>query len=344
MANQESRSIAIVDLNNFRRIPAIPVDAAPSLVLAHPSRPKGYALAPATGTVYEIDAAKFSVSRRVRAADEVVSMKLDPAGNSLWVLARRPAALIQIPLDSLHPGRRIRLAAPPDDFDLSAEGRAAVVSREARSLTLVSLERGIIERTVAGSVEPTSVCFQSDGKQVIAASGPDRSVTIFGISLGKAIVRLPLPFEPRHFCFTPDGGQLFFTGAGMDAVAIVYPYQTEVAETILAGRAPDAMATATAPAGSYLLVANPTTNSVTVINIDDRRLVSVVEVGQGPREILITPDNQYALVLNEKSGDLAVIRLYSLDNPLRTHRYKSAALFTLVPVGAKPVSAAVVKL
>jgi YVTN family beta-propeller protein len=98
-----------------------------------------------------------------------------------------------------------------------------------------------------------------------------------------------------------------------------------------------------ATAGSYLLVANPSTNSVTVINIDDRRLVSVVEVGQSPREILITPDNQYALVLNEKSGDLAVIRLYSLDNPQRTHRYKSAALFTLVPVGAKPVSAAVVK-
>jgi YVTN family beta-propeller protein len=130
----------------------------------------------------------------------------------------------------------------------------------------------------------------------------------------------------------------------MDAVAIVYPYQTEVAETILAGHAPSAMATTGPEAGSYLLVANPTSNSVTVLNIDDRRLVSVVEVGQEPREILITPDNQYALVLNEKSGDLAVVRLYSLDNPQRAHRYKSAALFTLVPVGAKPVSAAVVKL
>jgi len=344
VANQESRSIAIIDLSNFRRMSPIRLDAAPSLVLAHPSNHKGYALAPAAGVVYEIDAATFSTSRHARGADEAVSMKLDPAGNSLWLLARRPAALIQIPLDSLRPGRRIRLAAPPDDFDLSAEGRAAVISREARSVTLVSLERGTVERTVAVSVEPTSVCFQFDGKQVIAANGPDRSVTIFGVSLGKAIVRLPLPFEPRRFCFTPDGGQLFFTGTGMDAVAIVYPYQTEVAETILAGRTPDAMATATSQAGSYLLVANPTTNTVTVINIDDRRLVSVVEVGQGPREILITPDNQYALVLNERSGDLAVIRLYSLDNPQRTHRYKSAALFTLVPVGAKPVSAAVVQL
>ena len=344
VANQEGRSVALIDLTNFRRLPPIPLDAAPTLVCAHPARPKGFALAAASGMVYEIDAAALAVSRSVRVCDEAVSMKVDSTGNALWVLTRRPASLMQIPLDSLQPARQIRLAAPPDDFDLSIDGRAAVVSRSGRSLCVASLEHAKLERTVPVSADLTSVCFQFDGKQIIAASGPDRSVTIFSAAEGKPIVRLPLPFEPRRFCFTPDGGQMFLTGDGMDAVAIVYPYQTEIAETILAGHAPDAMATTGPQAGSYLLVANPTSNTVTVINVDDRRLVSVVEVGQEPREILITPDNQYALVLNRKSGDLAVIRLYSLDNPQRAHRYKSAALFTLLPVGAVPVSAAVVKL
>lgn len=337
----------MVDLNNFHRLPAIRLDSEPSLVVAHPARPKAFVLAPAAGTVYEIDAASFSVSRRVRAGEQLVSMKLDPAGDSLWVLSRNPAALIQIALDSLQPRRRIHLTAPSDDFDLSQDGRAVVVSRQAHAIFLASRERTVIERTIAMSTEPTSVCFQSDGKQILAASGADRSITIVDAVTGKIVVRLPLPFAPRRFCFSSDGGQLFLTGDGMDAVVIVYPYQTEVAETILAGRAPAAMATTgSAPGapGPYLLVANPATNTVTVLNIDDRRLVSVVEVGRGPCEILITPDNQYALVLNENSGDLAVIRLYSLDNPARTHRYKSASLFTLVPVGAKPVSAAVVRI
>ena len=344
VANQDGRSVALIDLTNFRRLPSIKLDAAPSLVRAHPAGGKGFVLAPETGAVYEIDAATFSVSRRLRVCEEAVSMKLDVTGKALWLLARKPAALIQIPLDTLRPARQIRLAVLPYDFDLSVDGGAAVISRQPRTLSFVSLARGTVDRTVPLSTEPTSVCFQSDGRQIIAASGPDRSITIFGVSLGKAVVRLPLPFEPRRFCFTSDGGQLFLTGEGMDAVAIVYPYQTEIAETILAGHAPGAMAATGPEAGSYLLVANPSTNTVTVINIDDRRLVSVVEVGQQPREILITPDNQYALVLNERSGDLAVIRLYSLDNPQRAHRYKSAALFTMLPVGAKPVSAAVVKL
>jgi len=344
VANQKGRSVAVVDLNNFHRLPAIRLDSEPSLVLAHPARPKAFVLAPAAGTVYEIDAASFSVSRRVPAGEQLVSMKLDPAGDSLWVLSRNPATLIQISLDSLQPRRRIHLTAPSDDFDLSPDGRAVVVSREAHAVFLASRERAVIERTIAMPTEPTSVCFQSDGKQILAASRADRSITIVDAVTGKIVVRLPLPFAPRRFCFSSDGGQLFLTGDGMDAVVIVYPYQTEVAETILAGRAPAAMATTGSAPGPYLLVANPPTNTVTVLNIDDRRLVSVVEVGQAPCEILITPDNQYALVLNENSGDLAVIRLYSLDNPARTHRYKSASLFTLVPVGAKPVSAAVVRL
>ena len=55
---------------------------------------------------------------------------------------------------------------------------------------------------------------------------------------------------------------------------------------------------------------------------------------------------QYALVLNEGSGDLAVIRTYSLSAPQLSAkaRFKSAPVFTMIPVGERPVSAAVVTL
>ena len=172
-----------------------------------------------------------------------------------------------------------------------------------------------------------------------------RNLSIFDVPTGRIVTRLPLPVEPRHFCFNADYGQLFVTGDGMDAVVIVYPYRTEVAETTLAGRAPDAMICTETP--PYLLVANPQTNSITVLDFDNmgKKLVSVVQVGQEPRQILLTqgpPEQQYALVLNAKSGDLAVIRIYSLTNPSPTRRYKPTPLFNLIPVGDRPVSAAVV--
>lgn len=345
VANQGAGSLAVIDLARFRHVRTVPLEAAPAQVVPHPAQPKAFVLAPSNGTVYEFDFASLSISRHTRAGTEATSMLLAPSLDALWVLTRNPAGLVEIPLDSFHARRHIRLAAAPDDFDLSADGHAAVSSHEAGAIILAELGRSSVERTIATAAEPTGVRFRRDGKQVLAASRADRSLTLFDVPTGKTVVRLPLPLEPRRFCFNPDGGQLFLSGDGMDAVTIVYPYQGEVAETVLAGRAPAAMAVTTASttaAPNYLLVTNPQTDTVTVIDIETRKLVTVVEVGHEPREILITPDNQYALVLNEKSGDLAVIRLYSLNQPLRAHRYKSSSLFTLIPVGDKPVSAAVV--
>jgi DNA-binding beta-propeller fold protein YncE len=339
VANQDGHSVGVVDLSSFRVRKQIHLDAAPTVVLRHPQRPMVFVLAPLAGTVYEIDAVSLAVSRTARAGSEAVDMQVSPRGDALWVLYRDPAALVEVPLSTLRPSRRIRLSAPPDGFDLSRNNQAAIASRQDRRIAIASLTSAAIERTIAAA-EPSIVRFQSDGKQLMAGSRPDRSVTIFDASTGKTVVRLPLPLEPRHFCFTPDGGQLFISGDGMDAVVIVYPYQTEVEETILAGHAPGVMAiTDTSP--SYLLVANPETSGRMVFDVDTRKLVAAIQVGRQPGSILVTPDNQYALVLNEESGDLAVIRIFSLA---ARYRYKPAPLFTLIPVGEKPVSAAVVAL
>jgi DNA-binding beta-propeller fold protein YncE len=339
VANQDGHSVGVVDLSSFRVRKQIHLDAAPTVVLRHPQRPMVFVLAPLAGTVYEIDAVSLAVSRTARAGSEAVDMQVSPRGDALWVLYRDPAALVEVPLSTLRPSRRIRLSAPPDGFDLSRNNQAAIASRQDRRIAIASLTSAAIERTIAAA-EPSIVRFQSDGKQLMAGSRPDRSVTIFDASTGKTVVRLPLPLEPRHFCFTPDGGQLFISGDGMDAVVIVYPYQTEVEETILAGHAPGVMAiTDTSP--SYLLVANPETSGIMVFDVDTRKLVAAIQVGRQPGSILVTPDNQYALVLNEESGDLAVIRIFSLA---ARYRYKPAPLFTLIPVGEKPVSAAVVAL
>jgi hypothetical protein len=98
------------------------------------------------------------------------------------------------------------------------------------------------------------------------------------------------------------------------------------------------------------MVANRETNGITVLDFNDYSLVAIVAVGQGPGQILLTPapERQYVLVLNETSGDLAVIRAKSLattpNGALRSMnaRARVAPLFTLIPVGERPVSAAVV--
>jgi DNA-binding beta-propeller fold protein YncE len=302
-----------------------------------------YVLAPEAGTVFEIDAVSLEVTRRARCGNLAIEMRMAPANDALWVLYRDPPGLVELRLDSLRP--RYRIASPaPETFEIGETGHAAIACARDRVVQVTPLPAGP-GRTIHCPDEPSLVLFRKDGRHVLVGSRPARVLTIFDAASGNIVVRLPLPVEPRHFAVNSDGGQVFISGDGMDAVVVVYPYETEIGETFLAGRAPAAMAASDSP--EYLLVANPQTNSVTALDFGNNgKLVAAVNVGQEPRHIILTParagQDQYALVLNETSNDMAVVRINSLANSDPLRRYQPRAVFTILPVGARPVSAAVV--
>jgi YVTN family beta-propeller protein len=91
----------------------------------------------------------------------------------------------------------------------------------------------------------------------------------------------------------------------------------------------------------YLFVANPKSAGVSILDIETSNVVAVTPVGTEPSCIVITPGDQYALVLNQASGDMAVIPIPNVTRADQ-RRWKKGPLFTLIPVGSKPVSAAVV--
>lgn len=337
VANEEGQAIAVVDLTAFAVARHIPLGASPTEVIAHPARAAVFALTPPTGTVHEIDAGALSRRRGKACCGAAVSMRLAADARSLWVLAREPRQLIRLGAESLEVEARLGLAGEPRELDLAPDGaRAAVGFGPEGALAVVNLEARRTERVVRIGRALGAARFQSNGRNLLAADLELRRLTILDVASGRVVTHLPLAVRPDHLCFKPDGGQLFITGEGMDAVVVVYPYQTEVAETVLAGRAPGPMAVSTAP--DYLFVANPLSNSVTILDIETHKVMAAAPAGAAPGYIAITPDNQYALVLNRSSGDMAVIRIAAVT---KARRYKSAPLFTMIPVGSKPVAAAV---
>jgi hypothetical protein len=95
------------------------------------------------------------------------------------------------------------------------------------------------------------------GSRLMLAGAAARLASFVPVPEGRTVAHVPLAIEPKRVTAKPDGGELYLTGDGLDAVVVLYPYLAEVGETVLAGRHPAAMAAVSTPDFDYLFVANP---------------------------------------------------------------------------------------
>ncbi len=337
VANSQGRAVAAVDLNAFAVKTRVTLDANPTQIEAPKGRAAIYVLTPETGAIHEITTDTLKAARRVAVAPRADAMQLTFDESALWVLVAGAKKLVRVSLDSLKADAQIALPAVANGFHVAANGLSAAVSFGEAGLALVDLGQRRCGEIIRPGGRIGQVRFQFNSRALIATNLDQRLISLYEVPSGRLIVHLPVAVRPDRLCFKADGGQMFVTGEGSDAVVVVYPYQTEVAGTILAGRAPGEMAATTTP--SYLFVASPKSGEISVLNIDTQRLVAVVSVGTEPAYIVITPGDELALVLNKTSGDMAVLRVGALG--AKRGRSTPPPLFTMIPVGSGPSCAVV---
>ena len=337
VANEEGQAVAAVDLEALAVARHIPLAGSPTSVVAGQTRPFVYALTAANGTIHEVAVDRLQFTRKLAVASSAVAMQMAPdegtrEGGALYVLAREPRALIRVVLDTWKVEWRMVLPREPVDFALASDHRSAAITFD-QGVHLVDLESRKLQNP-AGAGEFGAVRFLSNAKTLIAADRGESRLSFYDVATSGLITHLPLAVRPDNLCFNADGGQLFVTGEGMDAVVVVYPFHTpEVAETVLASHQPGPLAASRA----LLFVASPSSGGVSILEINSRKVIAVVSVGTDPGFITVTPDDQYALVLNRSSGDVAVLRVGAITK----NRDRRASLLTVIPVGSRPVSAVV---
>lgn len=341
IATSGEESVAVVDLTTFRLQKPIPVGARPTAVVTGAPANHSFILTSSNGGVHIVDG-NLKIVRSGKLSDEISVIRVAPESKRLLAISALSRELIEADSSSLQVIRRHRLEAEPAGLDVGPGSWAAVSTGEHGTVELFDLNTGQQRRAqVAGRIG--AVRFRADGQRLLVANLQDSGLIALTVPGLEVIANLPLAMQPENLCFKPDQGQLFVSGAGMDGVAIVFPYTPlEVEQTILAGRDPGVMA-CSAGEPAYLFVGSNSGSDVCVLNIRTRRVMGFVDVGQRPTYITTTPDSQYALILDESAGAMAVIRIPAIRVDWRSFAAKSgASLFTMLAVGEKPVHAAVV--
>ncbi len=337
IATSGENSVAVVDLTAFRLEKSIAVGAPPTAILPGGPANHSFVLTPSTGSVHVIDS-NLQVVRSRKLGAELTEIRMSPDARRLLAISAASRELIEADSTSLQVLRRHKLPAEPVSLDVAAGPYAAVSLGEHAIVELFHLDSGQRWRAnMSGRIG--AVRFRGDGQQLLVANLQGQGLTALTVPALQVIAELPLAMQPENLCFNSDQGQLFVSGDGMDGVAIVFPYSPLIVEqTVLAGRDPGVMACSNSQP-AYLFVGSNSGSDVCILNIDTRKVVGIVDVGQRPTYITTTPDSQYALVLDESANAMAVIHIPAI----RANRNKTgASLFTMLAVGDKPVHAAVV--
>jgi DNA-binding beta-propeller fold protein YncE len=331
VANSQGASISVIDLSLMTVIQRIPLPANPVQVFSRPDAAEVLALTE-DGVLHSINVRTHAIFRAMPAVPRARQMALSALAPQAVVLGEKELGLIDLKTRAV---RKLPLPGAPRSLDLSPETPLGLVTLNDRPEVHL-FDRESARWTSVLKAPAREARFLKNGAQVLIGRRDDRVLTIASASTAETVVDLPLAITPDRFCFSGDLGQVFINGDGADSLAVVYPFQTEVAATLLAGHRPGAMGASRNPA--FLFVANPAASSVTVVDVPTQRIVGAAPVGQEPGAIAVTPDDQFALVLNKASGDVAVLRTQAFTKIVR--RDRSVPMFLMVPVGSAPVSCA----
>jgi YVTN family beta-propeller protein len=337
VAGGAEKCVAVADLAFFRRITTIPLGQAPDQMFHSGSRV--FAICREGQALVEIDPKQLRVSGKIGLPGKPMAASLEPGGLTAIILTEEPNLLLAVDLMKRRVVRRLALPGAASHLDVyRGQGRAQAALTVPSRNSILIIDPAELKVTGASDVGVPceTLRFRRDGKTILAGAAAARQIVSIDSATGRLLARLPMPIAPSRFCFNGDGGQMFVSGAGEDAVAIVSPFQNEVDQTILAGRTPYAMAVS--ESRNLLFVTNMESGDLTILDIETRARAASVHVGENPGDLLLTSDDEYALVIDRRTGNVSVVRITTvLDRKVRTK-----PLFTVFPTAADARSAIIV--
>ena len=179
--------------------------------------------------------------------------------------------------------------------------------------------------------QPHNIAITADGQTAYAGGQKDgqQQIAIIDVATGTETGSVPLDHSPRALAITPDGAELTYTLAGVDALQVLDLNTLQLDTQLPTGVSPHhplftpdgkvGMVVAQGPGeldlfdpatfiatgsvkvgtmphwigqssdGRWVYVTNENSNDLSVIDMSDRSLKATIQVGNAPRKIVVQP-------------------------------------------------------
>ena len=348
---QDTNSVAVVNLADFRTIASLSVSARPESAVIRPHSQEIFVAGP--GGIDRIHIPDFKVLRNERTDTSARSMVFSPDGRTAYFLldpAPRPAPKAGVMAEPPTPGvSHIAILDCESGKELGqivARARFSYLAITADGKTLLAsdpLSKRVHffdarTRKPLGVVETGKgagpITVQPSGAKAFVSDTEEEKISVIDAEARQVLSHIELGMRPGALLLKPDGGELFVLAPQASMLVIIDAFHDNVSQTFPTGREP--AAGVFSRDSSMLYLANAGDGSVTFLDVQNRTVLASVPIGREPRAIALTPDERFLVVADATTSSLAVL----IAEPARLAKVRSP-LLTVVPVGARPVAVVV---
>ncbi|HYK73640.1 MAG TPA: YncE family protein, partial [Pseudoneobacillus sp.] len=147
---------------------------------------------------------------------------------------------------------------------------------------------------------PAHIVFTEDGQYALVTNNKDNDVSVIDLKDYTIDQTIKTGKGPHGFRVSTDSKYAYIANMGEDTVSVINLENFKEEQTIKVGSTP--VTTAITTDGKTLLATLHTDNAVAIVDVETGEITKV-EVGNGPAQVYIQPDNLFAFIANQGSVD-----------------------------------------
>ncbi len=159
-----------------------------------------------------------------------------------------------------------------------------------------SIKDDRLVKKVAVGEHPAHIVYTQNGRYILVTNNEDNTVSVIDARTYKVIQTIATGKGPHGLRISSDSKYAYVANMGEDTVSIINVSALKEERRITVGKTP--VQTGITRDGKTLVVTLNAENALAVVELATGK-VQKIEVGNGPAQVFIEPDDKYAFVANQ---------------------------------------------
>lgn len=299
VTNSGSGDVTVIDLATLKVVGDIKVGAAVHGAAVEADGRKVFTTIESNNTLRVIDTATNKIEATIKLTGRPNQCAVTPDGKYVAVPIRDGNSVDIVSVAQRKVVKTLPVKMPHNCFDAGSNQYIFVSSMGSDEIDRIDL--GAMEyagKTPVGGV-PRPYVVRSDGRTMYVALSDLHGFAIVDVTGKNPIQKFrmpaknptprPHPFEPINtlthgLALTPDETELWVTSLLDDCVYVYNVAENKIVASVATGEAPNWVTFS--PDGKYCCVSNPGSNDCSIIDVETRREVARLKVGQVPKRLV----------------------------------------------------------